>query len=91
MLGVIGQVEDIYPQGGGVALDQGGDVNWLDRVHELEEELDRFRQVFRLAGGGVVRVVPLGTSSVDIREVRRSCMRATVSRPDILVKRGDGF
>jgi hypothetical protein len=51
MDGVIGQVEDIYPEGGGVALDRGGDVHRLDRVRKLEEELDRLGQVFHLAGG----------------------------------------
>jgi hypothetical protein len=49
--GVIGQVENIYPQRGGVALDRSGFVHWLDRVRELEEELDQFKQVFHLAGG----------------------------------------
>jgi hypothetical protein len=51
MDGVIGKVEDIYQEGGGVALDRSGDVHSLDRVRKLEEELDRLGQVFHLAGG----------------------------------------
>jgi hypothetical protein len=82
-------VEDTYPQGGGVTLDRGGVVHWLERIRELEEELDRFRHVFHLAGGGVDRVVPQGTSSIDRWEVRRSCTRATVSRPDRSVNMGE--
>ena len=42
MDGFIGQVDDIYPQGGGVTLDRYGNVYWLKRVRELEEELGRF-------------------------------------------------
>jgi hypothetical protein len=42
MDGFIGQVEDIYPEEGGVTLDRGGDVHWLECVRELEEELGRF-------------------------------------------------
>jgi hypothetical protein len=41
--------------------------------------------------GGLVWAVPVGTSSTDRREVRRSCRRATASWPDMSVKRGGGF
>jgi hypothetical protein len=45
MNGVIGQVEDIHPKGGGVVLDRGGNVQWLEGVRELEEKLCRLREV----------------------------------------------
>jgi hypothetical protein len=51
MDGVIGQVEDIHPEGGGVTLDRCGDVHWLDRVRKLEEELECLGHVLHLAGG----------------------------------------
>jgi hypothetical protein len=35
MDGVMGKVEDIYPEGGGVTLDRGGVVEWLEGVREL--------------------------------------------------------
>jgi hypothetical protein len=41
MNGVIGQVEDIHPEGGGVVLDRGGDVHGLEDVRKLEDELGR--------------------------------------------------
>jgi hypothetical protein len=34
---VIGQVDDIYPEGGGVTLDRGGNVHMLEGVRELED------------------------------------------------------
>jgi hypothetical protein len=89
MDGVVGQVEDIYQEGGGVILDRGGNVDWLDRVRKLEEELDRLRQVFHLVGGRLVWAVPVGTNLIDKREARRSGRRATASRPDMSVKRGE--
>jgi hypothetical protein len=89
MDGVIGLVEDIYPEGGGVTLDRGGDVHSLDCVRKLEEELDRLGHVLHMAGAGVVGAVPAGTSSTARREVSRSCRRATVSRPERSVKRGE--
>jgi hypothetical protein len=49
MNGVTGQVEDIYPEGGGVTLDRGGNVHGFEGVHELEDELGRFREVLYLA------------------------------------------
>ena len=39
MNGVIGQVEDIYPEGGWVGLDRDGSVQRLEGVRELEGEL----------------------------------------------------
>ena len=45
MNGVIGQVEDIHPEGGGVVLDRGGNVHRLEGVRELEDELCRLREV----------------------------------------------
>jgi hypothetical protein len=49
MDGVIGQVEDISPRGGGVTLDRGGNVHELEDVRELEDELGRFKEVLYLA------------------------------------------
>jgi hypothetical protein len=51
MDGDIGQVEDIYPEGGGIILDRGGDVHWLDCVRKLQEELDRLMQVVHMVKG----------------------------------------
>ena len=39
MNGIIGQVEDIYPEGGRVGLDRDGSVQRLECVRELEGEL----------------------------------------------------
>jgi hypothetical protein len=41
MNGVIGKVEDIHLEGGGVTLDRGGNVYMLECVRELEDELGR--------------------------------------------------
>jgi hypothetical protein len=51
MNGVIGQVEDIHPEGGGVVLDRGGNVHRLEGVRELEDELGRLREVLNHALG----------------------------------------
>jgi hypothetical protein len=45
MNGVIGHVEDIHQEGGGVTLNMGGNVYRLEGVRELEDELGRFREV----------------------------------------------
>jgi hypothetical protein len=49
---VIGQVEDIYPVGGGDTLDRGWVVEWLHGVRKLEEKLGRLREVLDLGGHG---------------------------------------
>jgi hypothetical protein len=49
MNGVIGQVEDIHPEGGGVVRDWGGNLHWLEGVRELEDELGRLREVLNPA------------------------------------------
>jgi hypothetical protein len=51
MIGVIGQVEDIHPEGGGVVLDRGGNVHGLEGVRELEDEHGRFKEVLNPALG----------------------------------------
>jgi hypothetical protein len=51
MNGVIGQVEDIHPEGGGVVLDRGGNVHSLEGVRESEDELSWFRKVLEPALG----------------------------------------
>jgi hypothetical protein len=51
MNGVIGQVEDIYPEGRGVGLDRGGSVQWMEGVRELEDELSRLMEVLDSALG----------------------------------------
>jgi hypothetical protein len=51
MNGVIGQVEDIHLEGGGVVLDRGGNVHMLECVCELDDELGRLREVLNLALG----------------------------------------
>jgi hypothetical protein len=52
MNGVIGQVEDIYPEGGGITLDRGRVVYWLHGVRKLEEKLGRLREVLDMGGQG---------------------------------------
>jgi hypothetical protein len=65
---VIGQVEDIHREGGGVTLDRGGDVHWMECVLKLEEELDRLGQVLYMEGG---RSRGGGSSGVELdRETR---------------------
>jgi hypothetical protein len=49
MDGVIGQVEDISPKGGGVTLDRDGSVHGLEGVRELEDELGMFMEVLYVA------------------------------------------
>jgi hypothetical protein len=49
MDGVIGHVEDIYPEGGGVTLDRDGSVLRLEDVRELEDELGKLTEVMYLA------------------------------------------
>jgi hypothetical protein len=49
MDGIIGQVEDIYPGGGGVTLDRDGSVHGLEGVRELKDELGRLMEVLYLA------------------------------------------
>jgi hypothetical protein len=51
MNGVIGQVEDIYPEGGRVGLDPCGSVQGLQGVRELDDELSRFGEIFDSALG----------------------------------------
>jgi hypothetical protein len=51
MNGVIGQVEDVHPEGGGVVLDRGGNFHWLEGVRELEDEQGRLREVLNPALG----------------------------------------
>jgi hypothetical protein len=53
MDGVIGQVEDIYPEGGWVILDRYGSVHGLEGVRELEDELGGLGEVLYLAWEGV--------------------------------------
>jgi hypothetical protein len=50
--GVVGQVEDIYPVGGGVVLDRGWVFDWLQGVRKMEEKLGRLREVLDLGGQG---------------------------------------
>jgi hypothetical protein len=51
MNGVIGQVEDIHPEGGGVVLDRCGNVHGREGVRELEDELRWLREVLNPALG----------------------------------------
>jgi hypothetical protein len=88
MNGVIGQVEDIHLEGGGVTLDPGGNVYWLEGVRELDDELGRFREVLFWLGGGVEGACPADVSAIARLDVSMSCNRATVSWPVISVKRG---
>jgi hypothetical protein len=46
MDGVIGEVEDINPPGGGVSFDRDWVIDWLEGVRDLKEELSRLREVF---------------------------------------------
>jgi hypothetical protein len=52
MNGVIGQVDDIHPIGGGVVLDRDWVVQWLEGVRELKHELCWFREILHLGGQG---------------------------------------
>jgi hypothetical protein len=45
MDGVIRQVEDIHPEGRGITLYMGGNVDMMEGVRELEHALDRFWEV----------------------------------------------
>jgi hypothetical protein len=59
MNGVLGQVEDIDREGGGVILDRGGHVHWLEGVRK-PEELCGFREVLDLDGMGRRRTALCG-------------------------------
>jgi hypothetical protein len=79
MDGVIGQVENIYPEGGGFTLDRGGNVHMLEGVRDLEDELGRFMEVLYMAWGGVEGAYPAGVSAIARLNVSMSYRRATVS------------
>jgi hypothetical protein len=89
MNGVIGQVEDIHPKGGGVVLDRDGNVHGLEGVRELKDEMGMLKEFHNPALGGVVGADPAEVSAIARLEVRRSCRRATVSWPVISVNRGE--
>jgi hypothetical protein len=82
-------VEDIYPEGGGIPLDRGGSVHWLEGVRELEDEMYKFGEVLYLAWGRGRGGCPAVVSAIARLNVSMSCRRATVSWPVISVKRGD--
>jgi hypothetical protein len=73
MNGVIGKVEDIYPEGGGLVRDREWVVNWLEGVREREEEMCRFREVFDLEGHGR-RVGGPGRGELGREAVRKNIM-----------------
>ena len=89
MNGIIGQVEDIHPEGGGVVLDRGGNVHWQEGVRELEDELCRLREVLEPALWVGRGADPAEVGACARLDVRRSCRRATVSLPVIPVNRGE--